>query len=287
MANENQKTPVTPEASKDSSFISQEWNKVDAIYSDFFQETSDGKISVGSKAKKSGLEIFTTVLWFIVPITVVIAVFGSIHVFLRTQETSNLVENYQFLCPYMNYGVNLEAGDRWCKTITAINTQYVDKEKTLQEDILKKLNEYIPIKISKNLIATSPERKFIVQAYAHKVRVDEIISKFDELVQESQYTSWPNIECKGISISKDWTLSTLCNIYGKDIGADDSNGRLGSARIEAMNFIGELSNTSKNHFIFLNPPTSLSIEKIEGNGLFTTRTTIPVQVKYFSLSEKS
>jgi hypothetical protein len=27
--------------------------KVDSVYSDFFQETSDGKISVGAKAKKS------------------------------------------------------------------------------------------------------------------------------------------------------------------------------------------------------------------------------------------
>lgn len=44
----------SPESTKDSNFISSpETSKVDTIYSDFFQETSDGKISMGSKAKKS------------------------------------------------------------------------------------------------------------------------------------------------------------------------------------------------------------------------------------------
>lgn len=142
------------------------------------------------------------------------------------------------------------------------------------------MNEYIPIKIAKNLIATSPEKKFIIDTYKNKVRVDITIQKFFELLEKSQYTSIDNIDCKGISIGTDGDLSTLCNIYGKDIGEDDSNGRLGSSRIETISFIDELSNTTKNQFIFLNPPTSLGIEPILENGIFTTRTTIPVRVRY-------
>ena len=288
MANDENQDSWVPQESKETSFISQqEWPKVDTMYSDFFQETSDGKISVWSKAKKSWLEMITTILWYIVPVVILIVVLGSLHVFLRTQETSSFAENYQFLCPYMNGGVNLDTPERWCNTISTIQSQYTEKQKSLAEDILKKLNEYIPIKISRNLIATSPERNFIIKTYTTKFRVDDIVMKFSELVQNSQYTSGPNIECKGISISKDGTLSTLCNIYGKEIGADDSNGRLGSSRIETMNFVDELSNTTKNHFVLLNPPTSLSYEKIEWNGLFTTRTTIPVQVRYVSVQDNS
>ncbi len=282
MASEDQEIPANAET-KDVWFISQEWTKVDTIYSDFFQETSDGKISVWSKSKKSGLEIFTTILWYIIPVTIIIVILGSLHVFLRTQETSNFAENYQFLCPYMNYGVSIEIAERGCSTITLIQSQYTGKQKILEEDILKKLNEYIPIKISKNLIATSPERTFIIEAYSNKSRADDIVTKFSEIVESAQYSSGPNIDCKWISISKEGTLSTLCNIYGKDVGADDSNGRLGSSRIETMNFVEELSNTTKNHFVLLNPPSSLSIEKIEWNGLFTTRTSIPVQVRYVSI----
>lgn len=288
MVNDENQDSWVPQEPQETSFISQqEWTKVDTIYSDFFQETSDGKIIVWSKAKKSWLEIITTILWYIIPIIIVIVILGSLHVFLRTQETSSFAENYQFLCPYMNYGVDLDTSERWCNTISTIQSKYNEKQKGLEEEVLKKLNEYIPIKISKNLIATSPERNFIIKTYANKVRVDDIVTKFSVLLQNAQYPSGPNIECKGISISQEGTLSTLCNVYGKDIGSDDSNGRLGSSRIETMNFVDELSNTTKNHFVLLNPPTSLGYEKIEWNGLFTTRTTIPVQVRYVSFQENS
>jgi hypothetical protein len=278
----------SPESTKDSNFISSpETSKVDTIYSDFFQETSDGKISMGSKAKKSWLEVFTTVLSYVLPIAIIIVVLASFHVFLRTQETWGFAEKYQFLCPYMNRWVDIESSERGCNTISAIQTRYTEKKQVLQEDIIKRMNEYIPIKIAKNLIATSPEKKFIIDTYKNKVRVDITIQKFFELLEKSQYTSIDNIDCKGISIGSDGDLSTLCNIYGKGIGEDDSNGRLGSSRIEAISFIDELSNTTKNQFIFLNPPTSLGIEPILENGIFTTRTTIPVRVRYVWVEEKS
>ncbi len=285
---ENEKIEIPTESIKETSFISsQKWTQVDTIYSDFFQETSDWKISVWSKAKKSGLEIMTTMLSYALPVIIVIIAFGSIHVFLRTQENWSFAENYQFLCPYMNYGVTLETPERLCDTITMIQAKYSEKQKNLEEDIIKKMNGYIPIKVTKNLIATSPEKKFIIDTFNNKVKVDLTIAKFFELLKNSQYSSADNIDCKWISIGRDGDLTTLCNIYGKEIWADDSNGRLWSSRIETMNFIEELSNTAKNKFIFLNPPASLSIEKIEGNGLFSTRTTIPVKVRYVGGEDKS
>ena len=216
---------------------------------------------------------------YILPALIVVVALGSFHVFLRNQESWGFAENYQFLCPYMNFGVELETTERWCNTISIIQTKYKEKQKDLEEDIVKKMNGYIPIKISKNLIATSPERKFIIDTYKNKIRVDEIVAKFSEVLKNAQYSP-ENIECKWISIGKDGDLTTLCNIYGKDIGEDDTKGQLGSSRIETMNFVEDLSNTTKNQFILLNPPSTLSIEKIEWNGLFTTRTTLPVRVRY-------
>ncbi len=285
---EQEKIENSTESGKETSFISADkWSQVDTIYSDFFQETSDGKISMGSKAKKSGLEMATTILSYALPVIIVVIVFWSLHVFLRTQENGSFAENYQFLCPYMNYGVSIDATERGCDTLTMIQAKYTEKQKNLEEDIVKKMNGYIPIKITKNLIATSPEKKFIIDTYSNKVKVDLTVAKFFELLKNSQYSSADNIDCKWISIGRDGDLTTLCNIYGKDVWADDSNGRLGSSRVETMNFIEELSNTTKNKFIFLNPPASLSIEKIEGSGLFTTRTTIPVKVRYIGKEDKS
>lgn len=58
-------------------------------------------------------------------------------------------------------------------------------------------------------------------------------------------------------------VSTQCTIYGGDIGDDDANRKLGSARLEALRFTDFIANTVESHFVLLNPPTTLSIEKID------------------------
>lgn len=287
MANDTQGT--NPEESG-WSFISQSTvsSKVDTVYSDFFQETSDGKISVWSKARTSGLEMTTTVLSYILPVAIVWVLLASAHVFFRNQESWWFAENYPFLCPYMNYGVELESKDRWCNTVTALKAAYTEKQKILENDILKKLNEYIPIKITKNLMDTSPEKNFIVSTYDSKIHVDEIMDQFQKVLKSAQYTQEDNIECTWLSINGEWILSTLCTISWRDVGEDNTNGRLGSARIEALNFVDILSNTSKSGFILLNPPTSLSITDISENEdrwIFTTQTTLPIQIKYTLVTE--
>ncbi len=69
-------TPTTSENSASESFLSTTAPTTDASnpYGDFFQETSDGNISIGTKVKKSGLELGTSILGYIVPIAIVLAV---------------------------------------------------------------------------------------------------------------------------------------------------------------------------------------------------------------------
>lgn len=188
----------------------------------------------------------------------------------------------------MSYGVNLDTETRGCSTITTIGNIYAEKQKQLQEDILKKLNEYIPIKITRNLMANSKEKLFVIDMHDKKVRVDTIMNQFQNVMNTSQYMV-NNIQCTGISIDADGVLTTQCTIDGKDIGADNTNGGLGSSRIEALDFIEALNDTTKSHFILLNPPTTLSSDKInetEGNKIFSTRTTLPIQVRYVPFDEK-
>lgn len=188
----------------------------------------------------------------------------------------------------MNYGVGLEASERGCNTISTIASNFTEKQKRLEEDILKKLNEYIPIKITKNLMATSTEKDFVMKTYENKIRVDVIMNQFRDVVKTSQYKE-ANIQCTGISIDNDGVLTTQCTVDGKDIGADNTNGGLGSSRMEALDFVDTLSDTAKSHFILMNPPTTLSSDKLpsgEENSFFTTRTTLPIQVRYVPFDEQ-
>jgi hypothetical protein len=285
-------SPTTPaDTSVSESFLKTN-TTTDSVnpYEDFFQETSDGNISIGAKVKKSGLEIGTNILGYIIPLAIVLAVIGVIHVFIRTQETNTFAENYNFICPYLNMGI--DDPSKACKTLTMLKKEYDDRLARLQLEIVTGLTEYIPIKISKNIIDASPERTFIIKTFNEKVHVDDIIKQFEKMRTDSEYQESPNIECNGISITNGDTLSTQCTVYGGKIGADDANNRLGSARIEALSFLETIANTARSQFILLNPPSSLNVEILKpgedtSSILFETKTTVQIQVRYVPFNQKS
>jgi hypothetical protein len=160
-------------------------------------------------------------------------------------------------------------------------------------NILKQLSEYIPVKLTSKILLSSPERKFAIDTYKNKVRMDEILEKFEEVKTNSKsiVINTNNIVCNGMSIVGDGNITTQCTVYGGASGNNDDNGNLGSARIEVLRFISNLADTSKSQFILLNPPTSLSMEKVtneKGFDGFETSTTISIQAKYvpFNTLEK-
>lgn len=259
-------------------------------YGDFFQETADGDISIGTKVKKTNLEVATGILGYVVPLVIIVGILGTLHVFIRSQESSAFAENYTFICPYLNMGI--DAPDKGCKTLTMIQQDYDARLSRLEDEIITGLTEFIPIKISKNIIDAWPEKAFIISTFENKVYVDDIMNQFEKKRKEALYNNSNNIECNGISITNGDTLSTQCTIFGGKIGADDSSNRFGSARLEALTFLETLANTPKSQFILLNPPTSLNVELLNPgenttNILFETKTTVQIQVQYVPFSQKS
>ncbi len=282
-------------AAETTSFISsgkwESWSW-DSTYNDFFQETSDGNISIGPKAQKAGIEVFTTVLWYILPIVIIVVIGWAFHVYVQKWGGATAIkENYTFLCPYLNYGIDGISNDYICDNMQVIEASYSTKRSEIEANILNSLNEYIPIKLTKNILLTSPERKFAINTYENKVKMDEIMEKFETVRNNSKSiaVTTNNIVCNGISITN-WNLTTQCSIYGWASGNDDENGKLGSARIETLRFVTNLADTSKSQFILLNPPTSLAMEKIDQIDLdgFESRTVISIEATFvpFSNSEK-
>lgn len=274
-----------------TSFISawQEAAPESSTYSDFFQETSDGNISIWPKAQKSGLEIITTILGYILPVAIVVTLFGLFHVFIRGGGwAKEIKDKYTFLCPYLTYGVSGIEESENCEPMKNIEEIYTKRSGDLQAAIINKLAEYIPIKITKNLLITSPERTFVIDTYKNKIRMDRIMEQFQDVQRWARSSAGDNIVCNGISITGNGDLTTQCSIYGGPSGSDDSNGRLGSARIEALKFAEIISDTSKSKFILLNPPTSLSMEEVQSevSPIFQTRTSLSLQLQYVPFNEK-
>ncbi len=268
----------------------------DILYNDFFQENNNGELIIGTKKERSGLELLVSVLEYVTITAVITGILFGLHVYIRTSKNLSFIENYPILCPYLNYDINILADQKWCKSIASFQTEYDEKNKILEENILNALAEYIPIKVSSSILDSSPEKTFIINTYASKVRVNDIMEAFEKVKTSAQKISSQsgnneNITCKGITITNSYNLSTQCTILGGAIGNSDVNGQVGSSRIQAMSFIEKLWNTAKSSFIVNTHPVSLSIANLSKDEAektwFSTRTVLPIQVRYVPLTEKN
>lgn len=267
----------------------------DILYNDFFQENNNGELVIGTKKERSGLELLVSVLEYITILVVIFGVLSGLHVYIRTSKNLSFIENYPFLCPYLNYDINIPASEKWCKNLISFQTDYEEKTKALEENILTALIEYIPIKVSSSILDASPEKIFIINTYESKPRINDIMEAFEKVktsAQKISSLSWnnENITCKWVTITDWYTLSTQCTIFGGAIGNSDVNGQIWSARIQALNFIEKLGDTTKSSFILYTYPVSLSMSTLseaeaEKTG-FKTRTTLPIQARYIPLIEK-
>ncbi len=84
----------------------------DTLYNDFFQENSNGEITIGAKKERSGLELLVTVLEYTAILFVIIGVLGAIHVFIRTMNNTEFFKSYTFICPYLQYDINIPDEDK-------------------------------------------------------------------------------------------------------------------------------------------------------------------------------
>lgn len=267
----------------------------DTLYNDFFQENGNDEMLMGAKKERSGLELLVSILEYAVILIVIIGVLFAVHVSIRSNKGGWILDNAPFLCPYFNYDIDIADEEKWCKTIDAIGKDYVERNKSLEDNILIGLNEYIPIRISWNILDKSPELQFVLSRFASKPHVNDVLDAFEKVRTSAQKIlpqsdNKSNIECTGVSVTEWSILATQCVIYGGDIGSSNINWAIGSARIEALNFMEKIANTTQSSLILYNYPTTLSIENIaskDGQGpAFTTRTTLPIQVRYVPLVEK-
>lgn len=277
-------------SSPESAFLNEAPNSAkseDMLYNDFFQENSHGEVLTSANRERSELEIIVSILRYVTIFVVILGILAGIHVFVRSTKSGSFLENYTFLCPYLHYDIHTpDDYDKWCKNIEIIWSDYKEKERILEENIINSLATYIPIKVSSSLLDASPERKFILNTFANKPNVKNVIEAFDIVKAASQKNG--NINCVGISITNGNVLSTQCEIYGGDIGDSDINWGIASSRIQALRFIENLTDTIKYSLILDAQPTSMSIEKLpkwDPSG-FSTRTTLPIQVRYIPLIKK-
>lgn len=284
-------TSVEPVTVKESDFLSNtNTAEKDALYQDLFRKNADGEIVTGKKPKKSWLELFTQIMTFVTGIVIFLTFASGVHVFIKGQEDTRITEHLWFLCGYINHDINTR-DDKGCKTASMLETEYREKQKQLENNIVNQLAVYIPLKVSSNILSASKETAFINTTYTNKVNILDIVKQFEDIRKSSEVLV-NNIECGSFSITNMTTFSSQCTIKGGEIGATGGwrNKSLASSRIEATLFLEKLANTNMSHFILQNPPTTLSTELIKENEdepkMFKTKTIVPLSLKYLSIPQQ-
>lgn len=282
--NQNPQIATTPIVTTD--FLKgTETAEKDALYSDLFERNKDGELSRKQEKKRSVLEIFTKIMAFVAPVVVIAAIIAGIHAFVRGQEDNSFVENYPFLCGYLNYDILLPEEERACKTAKIIENEYSEKTKVLKKNIVNQLSVFLPIKISSGSGVVNVERTFITETFEQKDDENAILAQFEKVRKSAQSNIGNNMICSEVNLTAGGNLEIQCDVYGGDIGAsDDMVGQLGSSRIEAVRFMEKLAKTQESNFIIQTPITSLEVESTENNpeipAIFKTKTTLNLLLKY-------
>ena len=81
------------------------------------------------------------------------------------------------------------------KSLESIKSIFSKKKADLELLIVEKLNEYIPIKLTKNILATSPEKKFAEKTYKEKLQMEVVMNKFEEVRNSAKSLMGNNIIC--------------------------------------------------------------------------------------------
>lgn len=163
---------------------------------------------------------------FLVPVVMIVAIFFSLHVFIRGQENNSFAENYPFLCKYFHYDIEASNEEKGCKTAKLIEDDFISKTKTLEKNIINQLAVFIPIKISASLGESSEEVRFIRETFESKNNYNEIIAQFEKIKKSSQALGKTNIICNNITVARNEILTAQCDIYGGKIGDTDANSEM-------------------------------------------------------------
>lgn len=188
-------TLMEPVAVKQSDFLSKDNPaEKDTLYQDLFRKNDDGEIITGKKPRKSGLEIFTRVMTYVTGFVIFFTFAGGVHVFIKNQDDNNIATHLPFLCGYMNYDIHAKE-NKECKTAKMLETEYQERQKQLEHNIVNQLATYIPLRISSDIFSSSKEHTFIFDTYHSKINTRDIINKFEDVRKKSESAFINNIDC--------------------------------------------------------------------------------------------
>ncbi|MCK9272865.1 hypothetical protein M0P65_04940 [Candidatus Gracilibacteria bacterium] len=233
------------------------------------------------KQEKNYLLLSYKIVGNVLIASVVILIILFFDIFLKSTEDNSLISALPIFCNYISYSID-GYDNTECKTVPVILNDLENQKKDIEKNILGILTNILPKKLDALNMASSNEVQFIKEKTGDsRISINEILDNFNELKSSSIYKG-DDIECKNITVNEKGDFETTCDIYGGSL--------LGSSFTSRRTALDFLNKINQSNFIIADYPKKLDINKFSSSdigikGVFTTKTTINLKLKYLPLKK--
>ena len=269
------------------------WDVRKNIFNDF---DSDASLQVELKniKEKESKDMFYFLSKFLIvlEIIVVLAFLFSIWGFLYTYiQKDSEFSNKEFLNPICSiFNGDLVDEWAWCSSIS-YNKRIIDSRlKELNKEQAKLVLNILPMIYEKENFLKTKEIAFLNDKSQNKLKVLDIIAKFDQVKNEFTWVEKKKLQCNNLTISaKDRTLSMKCEAYANGYTSwiiwpswnknSESDSLSGTSISIANSFINYIEKNYTKYFSVIDRQKTFDVEPIVWSWAYTKKTPFDLKLK--------
>jgi hypothetical protein len=227
-------------------------------------------------------------LWFTILFQVLAlgTVVFSADAYLRNREDVSFFAELP-VCEYFSMGID-NFDNIGCKTYPQIVTKFQEDKIELEKKMWPALAILIPRKIQVSNVLGNPDIQFIEQHTGdNRIIINEMIEEFNTFRKSLGSFEGEDIDCKSFKVTEKWDLEVMCDFLGSWILSGDAKSK--TSRQIALEFLDKIG-AEGSKFKLSEKPKSLSLDSYVSTdlwlrGTFSTKTTIPLKLKYYPVSK--
>lgn len=260
------------------------------IFSDF--ETEKKEIEKEEKKRYNifdKLNILLKVLQWVFVLVLLIFILWVSYIQIQKSETFANNEFLNPICSFFNWDLDMWAG--WCSSIT-YNKNLIDQEiKTVFQEQSKKIFSILPIMYEKESYLNTKEIQFLVQKSQNKLKVLEIIEKFNYFLNYFTWFEKSKIKCFEFKIDSEKNFTMKCEAFSKWYMYDEIIWFSGNKNSKdesvswtsisiANSFINYLEKNALKYFIVIDKQKVFESEQfLDTSNWYTSKTSFELKLK--------
>lgn len=235
------------------------------------------------------LNIISKILWWIFWFLIFIVAWLLVYIYIQKDDTFSDKVYLAPICYIFNWEVE-EENPEWCSSISYNNQRIISELNSLYLEQTKQIVLILPFAYEQENFLKTKEISFLLDKSENKLKVLDILAKFDYLKNEFTWYEKKKLQCNALTLN--WvekTLTMKCeafsNWYTSEIIWFSGNKNLSEENISwtsisiANSFINYLEKNWTKYFLVIDKQKVFESEVVLGNGWYTNKTSFDLTLK--------